>query len=267
MDDAAHTVYEVRANNTATASTNKIHDDAVARQYGFSGGLVPGVDVYAYMTHPVVARFGRAFLERGRMHARFRRPVYDGRLVTVDTTGADALALVVRDDTGEECATGNASSNHDGPTPSLDQYPRAALPNPVPEATAEALRSAAPLGTVDTVFDAERAGEYLDAIRESDPRYRLERIAHPGWLLRRANRILARNVALGPWIHVESEVLHFGIVRDGSKVTTLGHVTDLFERGGHEFVTLDVLVVANDNEPVLRVEHTAIYRPRTVLAS
>ncbi len=28
--------------NTATASTNKIHDDDVAQQYGFRGGLVPG---------------------------------------------------------------------------------------------------------------------------------------------------------------------------------------------------------------------------------
>jgi len=45
----------VRANNTSSASENKIHDDSVARQYGFSGGLVPGVDIYAYMTHPVVA--------------------------------------------------------------------------------------------------------------------------------------------------------------------------------------------------------------------
>jgi len=255
-------VYRVRANNTATASTNKIHDDDVARQYGFSGGLVPGVDVYAYMTHPVVARFGRAFLERGTMHARFRRPVYDGRFVTIDTTGTDELSLVVRDDTGEECAAGRAGAEPSAPLPSVEKYPRAELPNPAPPATAEALRATEPLGTVDTVFDAEKAGEYLDAVRETHPMYALEGIAHPGWLLRRANRILARNVALGPWIHVESTVEHFGLVRDGDKVSTLGHVTDLFERGGHEFVTLDILVVANDNTPVMRVDHTAIYHPR-----
>ena len=50
MPDAAP--YRVRAFNTAVASENKIHDDTVARRYGFSGGLVPGVEVYAYMTHP-----------------------------------------------------------------------------------------------------------------------------------------------------------------------------------------------------------------------
>src|SRR3970282_1359533 len=56
-------LYTVRANNTSTASENKIHDDSVARLYGFSGGLVPGVDVYAYMTHPVVHALGRDWLQ------------------------------------------------------------------------------------------------------------------------------------------------------------------------------------------------------------
>src|ERR1700729_1553486 len=55
--------YRVSAYNTSKLSENKIHDDAVARKYGFSGGLVPGVDVLAYMLHMPVAKWGRAFLE------------------------------------------------------------------------------------------------------------------------------------------------------------------------------------------------------------
>ena len=47
MQLQAHTL---TAHNDAAASANKIHDDAVAQQYGFRGGLVPGVSVYAYMT-------------------------------------------------------------------------------------------------------------------------------------------------------------------------------------------------------------------------
>lgn len=38
---------EIVAFNTAHASENRIHDDATAKRYGFAGGLVPGVDVYA----------------------------------------------------------------------------------------------------------------------------------------------------------------------------------------------------------------------------
>src|SRR6266581_2369071 len=57
------TPYRVTAYNTAHDSENKIHDDATARRFGFGGGLVPGVDVYGYITHMPVARWGRAWLE------------------------------------------------------------------------------------------------------------------------------------------------------------------------------------------------------------
>ena len=69
--------YRVQAYNTAKLSENKMHDDTVAKRFGFSGGLVPGVDVMAYMMHLPVAKWGRAFLERGLIEARFVKPVYD----------------------------------------------------------------------------------------------------------------------------------------------------------------------------------------------
>src|SRR5688572_14894266 len=75
--------YRVSAYNTSKHSENKMHDDTVAKRYGFDGGLVPGVDVMAYMMHQPVARWGRAFLERGLIEARFTRPVYDGELADV----------------------------------------------------------------------------------------------------------------------------------------------------------------------------------------
>src|ERR1044071_4041743 len=76
-------LYQVRARNTAVESENKMHDDRVAAQFGFRGGLVPGVTVYAYMTVPIVARFGSAWLERGAMQVKFHQPFYDGDPVTV----------------------------------------------------------------------------------------------------------------------------------------------------------------------------------------
>ena len=59
--------HRVSAYNTSKHSENKMHDDTVAKRYGFIGGLVPGVDVMAYMMHLPVAKWGRAFLERGLM--------------------------------------------------------------------------------------------------------------------------------------------------------------------------------------------------------
>src|ERR1700737_4388791 len=75
--------YRVQAYNTAKLSENKMHDDTVARRFGFSGGLVPGVDVMAYMMHLPVAKWGRAFLERGLIEVRFVKPVYDGETAAV----------------------------------------------------------------------------------------------------------------------------------------------------------------------------------------
>jgi acyl dehydratase len=84
--------YEVNAFNTAASSDNKIHDDTVARRFGFRGGLVPGVEVYAYMAHMPVARWGRAWLEGGGMECRFLKPVYDGAVARVTAEENDELS-------------------------------------------------------------------------------------------------------------------------------------------------------------------------------
>jgi len=91
------TTRTISAFNTATASENKIHDDAIASRFGFTGGLVPGVDVFAYLAHMPMARWGRDWLAGGFMQARFGKPVYDGDAATVTATpeadGSLALSI------------------------------------------------------------------------------------------------------------------------------------------------------------------------------
>jgi hypothetical protein len=111
--------YSVLAYNTAHSSENKIHDQEFARRFGFGGGLVPGVDVYAYMTHLAVARWGRGWLARGEAICRLLKPVYDGERVHV--TGvetAEGLDLTV-ESRGETCARAfsPAGSNRCWPSP------------------------------------------------------------------------------------------------------------------------------------------------------
>jgi acyl dehydratase len=102
--------YRVEAYNTAKASENKIHDDTVARRFGFSGGLVPGVDVMAYMMHLPIGRWGRDFLARGLIEARFVKPVYDGEITDVRGEESDGVILIEVESRGELCATGAARS-------------------------------------------------------------------------------------------------------------------------------------------------------------
>ena len=42
-------------------------------------------------------------------------------------------------------------------------------------------------------------------------------------------------------------------------MSTRGRVARLFERKGHSFAELDLLLVANDSRPVQHVRHSLIY--------
>src|SRR6266404_1710764 len=114
--------YRVSAYNTSKHSENKMHDDTVAKRYGFSGGLVPGVDVMAYMMHLPAAKWGRAFLERGLIEARFVKPVYDGEIAEVTGLESNGALAIEVESRGELCAAGNASLPVSAPDVSLGDY-------------------------------------------------------------------------------------------------------------------------------------------------
>src|SRR5262249_7224212 len=85
-------------------------------QYGFRGALVPGVTVYAYLSHPLAEAFGAAWLERGTANVRFLKPIHDGEEVrlagAVTSRGAKGLTATVTatTDAGRECATLTATA-------------------------------------------------------------------------------------------------------------------------------------------------------------
>ena len=256
--------YRVRAFNTAVASENKIHDDTVARRFGFSGGLVPGVEVYAYMTHMAIERWGRDWLERGAAECRFLSPVYDGKIVDVTATAeGDALAIQVKSE-GAICANGTASLD-DAPR-SAPKFERANAPPPPaarPAADERSLAQGTLLGIRPFPISAEYAAQYLADMRETDPIYAREGLAHPGIVLRQCNQALVQNVVLGPWIHAGSAVRNFSAAKVGDTLSLCAHVAANYERKGHTFVDLDVVVNAGER-PIAEVTHVAIYRPRQV---
>ena len=252
----SHTVI---ATNFATTSENAIHHDDVAQRYGFRGGLVPGVAVYAYMTNPIVAVHGRAWLERGAAEVRFGSPVYDGDKVTTSIDDAGGLSLV--DSAGETCATGTAWAV--GAAVDAPAIPAQPLPASRPPASVESLAPGTVLGAVEHHFHANAARAYLDSIGEDLPLYRSEGVAHPGWLLLDANNVLAGSVKLPPWIHVGSHVTNLAAVTDGQLISTRARVTANYERKGHHFVDLDVVITA-DGAPATVVRHKAIWQVRPV---
>ncbi len=264
---AALSPYSVEAFNTAKASENKIHDNAVARRFGFGGGLVPGVDVYAYMAHQPVARWGRAWLERGGAECRFQKPVYDGDVATVTATETTAGLDLRVDSHGELCASGSASLP-DSLAPPSELFPEPPLPpEQRPPASEKTLAVGTLLGIRPLPITRDLVEQCISDLRETETLYLREGLAHPVIIARTGNWALNHNVMLGPWMHVGSRLQHFAAAHTGEELSVRARITGNYAHKGHRFVEVDVQVLANDRIPVARIAHTAIWLPRQLAAA
>jgi hypothetical protein len=259
--------YRVSAYNTSKLSENKIHDDSVARKYGFSGGLVPGVDVLAYMMHVPVAKWGRAFLERGLIEARFVKPVYDGEIADVNAIENGGVLTLELESRGEVCATASASLPESAPAIRLADFRDVAAVAERKPVSASSYEVDKWLGTIARDWAGDAAKEYLSDIRESDQIYVRENLGHPGLLQRIMNKVLVDNAILGPWIHVGSRMQLLSAARTGDQLTARAKVIGNYEKKGHRFVELDALVLANGKTPLAHCWHIAIYQPREQAAA
>ena len=263
----ASQAYRVSAYNTSKHSENKIHDDTVARKYGFSGGLVPGVDVLAYMLHMPVAKWGRDFLERGLIEARFVKPVYDGDIAEVSAV-EDASGLTIEvQSKGDLCATGTASLPSAAPPYALNDFVAASAVKERKPVSSTSYELGKWLGSIPRDWAGDAAKEYLADIRESDPIYARENLGHPGLLPRIMNKVLVDNAILGPWIHVGSKMQLLSAGKVGDELTARAKVIGNYEKKGHRFVELDALVVANGTTPLAHIWHIAITQPREQAAA
>jgi hypothetical protein len=259
--------YRVEAYNTAKLSENKMHDDTVARRFGFSGGLVPGVDVMAYMMHLPVAKWGRAFLERGLIEARFVKPVYDGEITDIRGEEHDGVISIEVESRGEICATGTASLPLAAPRFPVTDYPETApVAERKPVSTAS-FQAGQWLGSMPRTWAGEAAEEYLNEVRERDLIYAREGLGHPGTFQRVMNKVLVDNAILGPWIHVGSRMQLLSAARSGDELVARARVVGNYEKKGHRFVELDALVVGNGTTPLAHCHHVAIYQPREQAAA
>ncbi|MGY1753258.1 hypothetical protein [Blastococcus sp. SYSU D01042] len=230
-------------------AANRIHSDDVAQQFGFTGALVPGVELFARLTTPLVEAWGEEWLAGGRIDVRFRRPVYSGEELLVQVRDG---ALTATGPDGVVRCVGTAARTGDRPDlTGLDEVPGGAgmVDDPV----------VGPFPSVEEPVTVEQNEWYLDAVGEPLALYRERSLAHPGMLLKAVHRLLTRTVVLGPWIHTASDCTFLGVARLPALVTSHGRVTAVGRRGSHDEVRYDALVLA-DGETVLHTRHTALYR-------
>jgi acyl-coenzyme A thioesterase PaaI-like protein len=260
--------FHVSAPAPAEPHENKIHEDDLARQYGFKGGLVPGVIMYAWMTHPVVEALGAEWLERGSFETRFAKPIYYEEPATIRARVSARTAEVVtievaaHNSVGEVCGTATMSLDRSArPSPPVvADYAVAPLPAERPRATRALFEGLRVLGTPELDLDVAASAGFVTRFGETLGGYAgADAMGHPGMHLDMANRALDRNVRMSPWIHVGSAGRHLSAARVGDRLAMRGRVQRLFEKKGHEFVEADLLLVANGSRPVASIRHTAIY--------
>ena len=215
--------YEVIAKNYGADHANKIHSDEGATRYGFSGALVPGVGLYAYLARPAVDALGREWLERGAMSAKFIKPVYDGEKVQARATIANNDPVELRLELFNP--TGILRNRFRGSTrlstaPDPNEYPFSAHAQLRPASIASFSIGGA-LGSFELTLDLKGGmPKFLDNVAETAPIY--DSVCHPAFWIAQANEILMRNIALGPWIHTASDTRHYAIARDGERLCCAG---------------------------------------------
>jgi acyl dehydratase len=250
-------VVEIIAHNYAADHANRIHSDEGAAEYGYPGALVPGVAMYAYLTRPVIASLGLAWIERGAMSVKLLKPVYHGDRLRVEETAGE---LQLSNDAGMICAVGTASMPA-LPVLQAADYPRADLPGRLRPATIAGISIGDLFGSLEFTMDLD--GDVAPFHRDILVREPLfDAIPHPAYWIASANDVVMQNVALGMWIHTASEARHFAVARAGEPISIRSRVVDAFEKRGHELLTLDIGIFGESERPIARVVHTAIIRLR-----
>jgi hypothetical protein len=260
------------AYNPVPQSENRIHGDEIARQHGFRGGLVPGVVVSAYLLDPAVRAFGLSALGGSYAEVVVHKPLYDGGVFEVKLEGQEANAhrAALFDAQGVRVAESRFELRESpaAPPPSWSGLPRAPRSAEREPATREILSrlQLQGMGSLHARFDAEHEMARYHPTLDAQPA-----LVHPtpsgyanfAFLLGITDWALARNVRLGPWLHLQTWSHHFAPVPYGSELVIEPRVHDLFERKGHEFVDIEVAAFDADQRPVLAARMRAIYKLRS----
>jgi hypothetical protein len=155
-----------------------VHDDEVARRLGYKAALVPGAFVYGHMSRLAIEAWGTDWARRGRMFARFRRPVYNGDVLAAEASALERspdglrAAVTMRNEDGEEVATGWIGLPEGEPAPPpIESLPVERLPDPRRAVGPGAMTVGMRVGSRNAVLTHEDVRISLSAFDERHPLY------------------------------------------------------------------------------------------------
>lgn len=254
-------LYEVQTFNDAEASENRMHSDEIAQQFGFEAALVPGVTVFGHMTYLAVKEHGDAWFSGNRVSTRFISPAYDRDVLTIehepDQDGGEITCI----DIGKRLLARLNYRREPAPAPQeAFAIPPAESAGERPPISWDVIEIDAPAPAhrfetteADNIKLSEQIHDDLALYRGADG------FLHPFRLLRECNAAFVRSFILPAWIHVGSDITFHSPVRTGDEVEVRMVPRRKWEKKGHEFVTLYIAFLVDD-EVRAEVDHTAIFK-------
>ena len=262
--------WAAKALNTAPESENRIHGDELAKEYGFEGGLVPGVTISAYLVHPLVELWGKDWLDRGYANCRITSPLYDEELFEVKTNIIDssrANTTLIRAN-GVVSANSEVALTEDLPPAPLLRNDKLAEPDyKAPQANKiiwEKLKSG---GCRSFSFSWLEDNPLIYLSDETH----LPKLLQPkeggysnlSFLLGCSNWILAGNAYMNPWVHLQTISQNYRAVSLNSTLIAQMEINKIYEKKGHEFIDVYVnLFDKQDEVCVMTINLIAIYKLR-----
>ena len=264
--------WSATALNTAPDSENRIHGDKLAKEYGFEGGLVPGVTISAYLVHPLIELWGQDWLERGSANCRITSPLYDNENFLVELNIQDeskAYTELIRTN-GVVSANAEVNISQNLPVPPLlrgDKFVSETYK--APKATKDVWRSLKSTGCL--AFNFNWGG--LDPLIYLKDENLLPTLLQPKdggfsnlcFLLGCSNWILAGNAYMNPWVHLQTISQNFKAVPLDTTLIAEMEVNNIYDKKGHEFIDVFVnLFDEKDESCVMSINLIAIYKLRGI---
>lgn len=260
---------QILALNDAEDSENRIHSDAIAAKYGFKGALVSGVNVFGYLTQPLVRVYGREFLEHGIMDVVFLKPAYQDNLISIRTENLGA-------ETSRRNHLTCAYNEDEQLLAKLESWSPVELP-PVNPLVDLSMGDPAPVSKRPEISwdniqimkpapvyrwqpsEAENLAHVL-LQRDQSPVYQgSSGLLHPYYLLDACNKTLMRMYTMPAWIHTGSHLVLRKPLRVGQAIDIRCLPIEKWEQRGHQYIKLYIAMLEN-SEVALEIYHSAIFR-------
>ncbi len=255
--------------NNVPDSVNRIHTDEGARDYGYAGGLVPGIAMFSYACETIRKLGGDEWVDSGFTEMRYRAPVYDRATIEVvaeTSVSAGDLdepsgSFRVTDERGHVCGSGRFDNRDVGVYPGSREH--LALEPQWPEVKpliGSALAATEMLGSVNTIPTAAEMVEYMNQLG-LDPAYYVDRgVFQPGFLARMYLLLIRANFErVAPSIHAGTDLQVIRPIRIGESISVRGRVDRIFRRNGQGYWAFELEWVAEDESTCMWATHTAVY--------